>query len=70
MTDAVQFDNVSIVFGDHPETALPLMDDGLDRAEIQTRCAFSACSSDAASALVWSINRPSSSVRSLGMRLA
>ena len=38
MTDAVQFDNVSIVFGDHPETALPLMDDGLDRAEIQTRC--------------------------------
>ncbi|WP_320177302.1 choline ABC transporter ATP-binding protein [Roseovarius pacificus] len=38
MTDAVQFDNVSIVFGDHPETALPLMDDGLDRAEIQIRC--------------------------------
>ena len=32
---AVRFDNVSIVFGDHPERALPLMDKGLSRAEIQ-----------------------------------
>jgi len=34
---AVQFDNVSIVFGQNPRSALPLMDEGLDRAEIQTR---------------------------------
>ena len=33
---AVRFDNVSIVFGDHPELALPLMDAGKDRAEVQT----------------------------------
>ncbi len=33
---AVTFDNVSIIFGDDPETALPLMDKGLDRAEIQS----------------------------------
>ncbi|MEO1239611.1 MAG: ATP-binding cassette domain-containing protein, partial [Pseudomonadota bacterium] len=32
---AVRFDNVSIVFGGSPETALPLMDEGQDRAEIQ-----------------------------------
>ncbi|TCP42919.1 choline ABC transporter ATP-binding protein [Rhodovulum marinum] len=32
---AVSFDNVSIVFGDRPGAALPLMDRGLDRAEIQ-----------------------------------
>ncbi len=32
---AVEFDNVSIVFGSKPEAALPLMDDGQDRAEIQ-----------------------------------
>ncbi|SMY08545.1 choline ABC transporter ATP-binding protein [Flavimaricola marinus] len=32
---AVEFDNVSIVFGDHPETALPLMDDGQSRHEVQ-----------------------------------
>ncbi len=32
---AVIFDNVSIVFGDHPEKALPLMDQGLERPEIQ-----------------------------------
>ena len=36
MTNAVEFDNVSIVFGDHPERALPLMDAGQDRSEIQT----------------------------------
>ena len=34
---AVTFDRVSIVFGDHPERALPLMDEGLSRSEIQTR---------------------------------
>lgn len=34
---AVEFDNVSIVFGSEPEEALPLMDRGLDRAEIQNR---------------------------------
>ena len=32
---AVRFDNVSIVFGDHPDRALPLMDQGQSRAEIQ-----------------------------------
>lgn len=37
MTDrnAVEFDNVSIVFGDHPERALPLMDQGLERGPIK-----------------------------------
>ena len=33
---AVVFDNVSIVFGDRPKEALPLMDQGQSRAEIQT----------------------------------
>ena len=33
--NAVEFDNVSIVFGDRPETALPLMDQGQDRAAIK-----------------------------------
>ncbi len=33
--NAVEFDNVSIVFGDKPERALPLMDAGKDRAEIE-----------------------------------
>ncbi|ETX29114.1 choline ABC transporter ATP-binding protein [Roseivivax isoporae] len=37
MTTAVKIDNVSIVFGDEPQTALPLMDEGLDRATIQDR---------------------------------
>jgi glycine betaine/proline transport system ATP-binding protein len=32
---AVEFDNVNIVFGDKPQTALPLMDAMKDRAEIQ-----------------------------------
>ncbi len=32
---AVEFDRVSIVFGDHPDRALPLMDKGQSRAEIQ-----------------------------------
>lgn len=34
-TPAVAFDNVSIVFGDRPDLALPMMDEGRDRAEIQ-----------------------------------
>lgn len=32
---AVEFQNVSIVFGDKPNAALPLMDEGKDRTEIQ-----------------------------------
>ncbi|SMX40459.1 choline ABC transporter ATP-binding protein [Maliponia aquimaris] len=32
---AVVFDNVSILFGDHPDQALPLADQGQSRAEIQ-----------------------------------
>ena len=36
MTNAVEFDNVSIVFGEKPQQALPLMDAGQDRAEIET----------------------------------
>ena len=36
---AVRFSNVSIVFGDAPERALPLMDQGLSRAEIQAATA-------------------------------
>jgi glycine betaine/proline transport system ATP-binding protein len=32
---AVRFDNVSIVFGDYPERALPLMDQGQSRGDIQ-----------------------------------
>ncbi|WP_114966703.1 choline ABC transporter ATP-binding protein [Alkalilacustris brevis] len=35
MTTAVEFDRVSIVFGDRPQKALPLMDAGQSRAEIQ-----------------------------------
>jgi len=35
--NAVEFDNVSIVFGTKPETALPLMDEGLERPEIRER---------------------------------
>ena len=35
MTKAVEFDNVSIVFGDKPEKALPLMDEGQSRPEIE-----------------------------------
>ena len=33
--NAVEFDNVSIVFGDKPGSALPLMDEGQERAEIR-----------------------------------
>ncbi|MEP3686536.1 MAG: choline ABC transporter ATP-binding protein [Sulfitobacter dubius] len=36
MSKAVEFDNVSIVFGDKPEKALPLMDEGQSRAEIES----------------------------------
>ncbi|MBQ2261148.1 MAG: choline ABC transporter ATP-binding protein [Loktanella sp.] len=35
--NAVEFDNVSIVFGSRPQDALPLMDEGLDRPEILKR---------------------------------
>lgn len=35
--NAVEFDNVSIVFGDKPKTALPLMDEGLERPEIRQK---------------------------------
>ena len=35
MTVAVEFDKVNIVFGDHPERAQPLMDEGMSRADIQ-----------------------------------
>lgn len=33
--NAVEFDNVSIVFGDNPKAALPLMDQGQSRSEVQ-----------------------------------
>ncbi|GKY88358.1 choline ABC transporter ATP-binding protein [Sinisalibacter aestuarii] len=33
--NAVEFDRVSIVFGDKPAAALPLMDEGKDRASVQ-----------------------------------
>ncbi|MEY4697761.1 MAG: choline transporter ATP-binding protein [Pseudomonadota bacterium] len=36
--NAVEFDRVSIVFGDNPGRALPLMDEGKTRAEVQTAC--------------------------------
>ena len=35
--NAVEFDKVSIVFGDNPAAALPLMDQGLSRGEIQDK---------------------------------
>ena len=35
MTAAVEFDRVSIVFGNHPQRALSLMDEGLDRESIK-----------------------------------
>lgn len=35
MTNAVEFDKVNIVFGDHPDRALPLMDQGQSRSQIQ-----------------------------------
>ena len=35
---AVVFDRVSIVFGDRPEVALPLMDEGQSRSDIQAAC--------------------------------
>ncbi|WP_022702958.1 choline ABC transporter ATP-binding protein [Pseudorhodobacter ferrugineus] len=34
--NAVEFDNVSIVFGDRPDVALPLMDQGQSRPDIQS----------------------------------
>ena len=38
MTPAVEFDRVSIVFGDRPDIALPMMDQGKTRAEVQAAC--------------------------------
>ncbi|MCT4577978.1 MULTISPECIES: choline ABC transporter ATP-binding protein [Donghicola] len=38
MSTAVKFDNVSIVFGDKPQSALPLMDKGADRGTVQQEC--------------------------------
>lgn len=35
MTNAVEFDNVCIVFGNRPSEALPLMDEGLERGPIK-----------------------------------
>ncbi len=35
--NAVEFDNVSIVFGAKPESALPLMDQGMERAELREK---------------------------------
>ncbi|WP_375255342.1 choline ABC transporter ATP-binding protein [Yoonia sp.] len=35
--NAVEFDNVSIVFGERPQMALPLMDEGLERPEIREK---------------------------------
>ncbi|MCQ0971229.1 choline ABC transporter ATP-binding protein [Paracoccus sp. TK19116] len=35
--NAVEFDRVSIVFGDKPRSALPLMDQGLSRGEIKAK---------------------------------
>lgn len=37
MVNAVEFDRVSIVFGDHPDRALPLMDQGMSRTDIQAQ---------------------------------
>ncbi|MEO1116235.1 MAG: ATP-binding cassette domain-containing protein, partial [Pseudomonadota bacterium] len=37
MSIAVSFESVSIVFGDKPETALPMMDAGKSRSEIQSK---------------------------------
>jgi glycine betaine/proline transport system ATP-binding protein len=34
---AVEFDNVSIVFGSKPKSALPLMDEGLNRNEVRAK---------------------------------
>ncbi|MFY0681248.1 MAG: choline ABC transporter ATP-binding protein [Thalassovita sp.] len=38
MNTAVSFNNVSIVFGERPEAALPLMDAGQTRAQVQSAC--------------------------------
>ncbi|MEP0519292.1 MAG: choline ABC transporter ATP-binding protein [Hyphomicrobiales bacterium] len=35
MSNAVEFDKVSIVFGTNPQSALPLMDEGKTRADVQ-----------------------------------
>jgi len=38
MSTAVTFNNVSIVFGDKPASALPLMDEGQSRSQVQQGC--------------------------------
>jgi len=38
MMNAIEFDQVSVVFGDAPMRALPLMDQGLSRADVQAGC--------------------------------
>ncbi len=38
MSAAVTFHNVSIVFGDKPASALPLMDQGMSRPDVQQAC--------------------------------
>lgn len=38
MIPAVEFDRVSIVFGDRPDIALPMMDEGKTRSEVQAAC--------------------------------
>ncbi|MBO6919717.1 MAG: choline ABC transporter ATP-binding protein [Rhizobiaceae bacterium] len=38
MSVAVSFDNVNIVFGNDPDAALPLMDEGKSREDIQAEC--------------------------------
>ena len=38
MSIAVSFDQVNIVFGNDPDTALPLMDEGKSREDIQSEC--------------------------------
>ena len=62
---AVEFDNVSIVFGDAPKQALPLMDEGLERAEIQSRtgqvlgvhdCSLTVEHGETQSPLTWMIS--------------
>ncbi|MDB6181465.1 choline ABC transporter ATP-binding protein [Paracoccus fistulariae] len=35
--NAVEFEDVNIVFGDKPEAALPLMDEGMERPEVKER---------------------------------
>ena len=47
MTAMIEFDQVSIVFGSDPARALPLMDKGESRAEVQQRPSRSSASTTA-----------------------